>query len=300
MKREDLTDLNTFLTVAEECSFTRAAKKLGTSQSAVSSAIRRMEERLGIRLITRTTRKVTLTEAGERLLRAAGPAFAFVSDELNALSELSDKPAGTVRISTSDHAARTIIWPAANKLMATYPAIRVEISIEAALTDIVTERFDAGVRLGEHVAKDMVAVRIGPDIRMAAVAAPTYLEGRSVPDSPHDLADHACINIRTPTHGGIYAWEFEKEGREVKVRVEGQFTCNSAPLAVEAAKAGFGIAFVPEFHVQAAIEDGTVIRIMEDWCPPFAGFHLYYPSRRQNSPAFMLLLGELRRIHFER
>jgi DNA-binding transcriptional LysR family regulator len=245
MRREDLVDLNTFLTVAEECSFTRAAKKLGTSQSAVSSTVRRMEERVGVRLLIRTTRKVALTEAGERLLGRLGPALGIVSDELNALAELRDKPSGTVRITTSEHAARTILWPAAKRLMAAYPEVQIEISIEAALTDIVAHRFDAGIRLGEHVAKDMIAMRIGPDVRMAAVAAPGYLAKRPAPVSPHDLAHHACINIRTPTHGGLYAWEFEKKGREVRVRVEGQFTCNSAYFAVEAAKAGFGIAFVP-------------------------------------------------------
>lgn len=211
MRREDLVDLNAFLTVAEERSFTRAARKLSTSQSAVSQMIRRMEERVGVRLLTRTTRKVTLTEAGERLLSTASPAFSLVSSELNSLAELRDRPSGTLRITSSEHAARTILWPATSKLMAAYPDVRIEISVEAELTDIVTERFDAGVRLGEHIAKDMVAARIGPDVRMAAVAAPEYLAKRSAPVSPHELRDHLCINIRTPTHGELYAWEFEKK-----------------------------------------------------------------------------------------
>ncbi len=295
MKREDLVDLNVFLTVAEQRSFTRAAKKLNTSQSAVSTTVRRMEEKLGLRLLTRTTRRVALTEAGERLLDAAGPAFSLLDEKLEALAELRDKPAGSVRITAPEHAARTILWPAARKLMATHPDVRIEISVNAMFTDIVAERFDAGVRLGEHIAKDMIAMRIGPEVSMTAIAAPGYLAERGVPEMPHDLADHVCISYRTPTDADFYIWEFERDGREVKVRVEGQFTCNNAPLAVEAAKAGFGIAFVPKFHSETALTEGTVERVLEDWCPDFAGYHLYYPSRRQNFPAFTLLLEELRR-----
>jgi DNA-binding transcriptional LysR family regulator len=294
MKREDLVDLNAFRTVAEESSFTHAAARLGTSQSAVSTAMRRLEERLGIPLLIRTTRQVTLTEAGERLLATLGPALSAMEGELEALMALRDKPAGTVRITTSDHAARAILWPAAQRVMTAYPDIRVEISIESALTDIVTHRFDAGIRLGERLANDMVAVRIGGDVRMAAVAAPEYLANHHAPASPEDLSSHLCVNIRTPTHGGIYAWEFEKDGRDVKVRVEGQFICNDAPLAVEAAKAGFGIAYVPDYHVGSELTHGSLIRLMEDWCPTFSGFHLYYPSRRQKTPAFSILLDELR------
>lgn len=294
MKREDLVDLNAFRTVAEERSFTRAAARLGTSQSAVSTAMRRLEDRLGIRLLTRNTRQVTLTEAGERLLGTVGPALSIMEEQLGALMELRDKPAGTVRITTSDYAAQAILWPSARRVMAAYPDIRVEISIESALTDIVTHRFDAGVRLGEQLANDMVAVRIGGDVSMAAVAAPGYMQQRTVPRSPQDLSSHTCINIRTPTHGGIYAWEFEKDGRAIRVRVEGQFTCNSAPLAVKAAREGFGIAYIPDYHAEESLNDGSLVRVMEDWCPRFSGFHLYYPSRRQKTSAFSILLEDLR------
>lgn len=294
MLRADLNDLNTFLMVAEERSFTRAARRLHTSQSAVSTTVRRMEERLGVRLLTRTTRKVMPTEAGQRLLDAVGPAFRVVGDELAALASLRDAPAGIVRISTSDHAAQTLVWPAAARLMAAYPDIRVEISVDAALTDIVAHRFDAGVRLGEHIAQDMVAVRIGPDVSMAAVASPAYLEARLAPTIPDALGGHECINIRTPTHGDLYTWEFERNGREVRVRVEGRFTCNHAGLAVRAAEAGLGIAFVPHFHAADALAAGSVVRVLEEWCPPFDGYHLYYPSRRHNGRAFELLVDALR------
>lgn len=294
MRREELAELNCFVTVAEERNFTRAATRLGTSQSAVSNTIRRLEERTGVRLITRTTRKVVLTEPGERLLESIGPALTFIDRELAALADFRDRPAGMVRVTTSEHAAQTILWPAARRLMKAYPDIRVELSVEAALTDIVDHRFDAGVRLGEHVAKDMIALRIGSDVRMMAVASPAYLRSRARPESPGDLAAHACINIRTPTNGGLYGWEFEKDGREIRVKVEGQFVCNTAPLAVAAAASDLGIAFVPDFHAQEAVDTGNVVPLLEDWCQPFAGYHLYYPSRRQSSTAFSLLLAELR------
>jgi DNA-binding transcriptional LysR family regulator len=294
MRREDLVDLNAFLTVAEERSFTRAAAKLGTSQAAVSGIVRRLEERLGIRLLTRTTRKVSLTEAGERLLHNVGPALDLIAAEIASLSELRDKPAGTIRITTSEHAARTIIWPAMEKLLPDYPDIKVELSIDARLSDIVAERFDAGVRLGEQVAKDMIAVRIGPDVRMAAVGAPSYFAGRPKPRVPQDLAKRMCINHRFPTLGGVYAWEFEKDGRKLRVRGEGRLTCNNAPLAVQAARSGFGLAFVPEFHATSFLADGSIVRVLEDWCPPFPGYHLYYPSRRQISPALALIVEALR------
>lgn len=294
MTRDDLVDLNAFVTVAEERSFTRAAAKLGTSQSALSHTIRRLEARLDVRLLTRTTRSVMPTEAGERLLHALRPAFDGIDAELAALTELRDKPAGTVRITATEHAAVSILWPMIQRLAPEYPDIRIEISIDSGLTDIVAERFDAGVRLGEQVARDMVAVRIGPELRMAAVAAPSYFAAHPVPRTPQDLADHNCINLRFRTLGGLYAWEFEKYGREVKVRVDGQLIFNDAPMIIRAARAGFGIAFLPEDHVLSALSDGGLVRVLEDWCPPFPGYHLYYPSRRQHSPAFAIILEALR------
>lgn len=294
MQRDDLIDLNAFLAVAEERSFTRAAAKLGTSQSALSHAVRRLETRLGIRLLSRTTRNVMPTEAGERLLRTLGPALDEIDAELAALGELREKPAGTVRITTGEHAARTILWQALERLLPDYPDLKVEISINQGLTDIVEERFDAGVRLGEQVAKDMIAVRIGPDVRMAVVGAPAYFADRPIPRVPQDLAEHRCINLRLPTFGGLYVWEFSKNGRELNVRVDGQLVFSSAPMMVTAAAAGFGLALVMEDKVRDAIADGSLVRVLADWCEPFAGYHLYYPTRRQASPAFTLLLEALR------
>jgi DNA-binding transcriptional LysR family regulator len=294
MRREDLADLAAFAAVAEERSFTRAAARLGTSQSALSHTIRRLEGRLGVRLLTRSTRSVAPTEAGERLLRTLGPAFEEIELGLAQLTALRDKPAGTIRISASEHAARAILWPKLATLLPDYPDINVEISVDSGLVDIVAERFDAGVRLGEQVAKDMIAVRIGPELRMAAVAAPSYLAGRARPETPHDLAAHDCINLRLRTLGGLYAWEFEKDGRELRVRVEGRVVSNDVDLILEAALEGFGIAFLPDDHVAEAIAEGRLVRMLEDWTPPFPGFHLYYPSRRQQSPAFALVVETLR------
>jgi DNA-binding transcriptional LysR family regulator len=294
MQREDLVDLNALLTVAEEKSFTRAAAKLGTSQSSLSHTIRRLETRLGVRLLTRTTRSVAPTLAGERLLKTLRPALDSIGTELASLSELRDKPAGTIRITTSDHAARTILWPALERLLPGYPDIHVELSIDSGLTDIVTERFDAGVRLGEALAKDMIAVRIGPDLRMAVVGAPAYFKDRAIPRSPQDLAEHNCINLRFLSAGGLYAWELEKKGREVRVRVEGQLAFNNVPMIIRAAASGFGLGFVMEDQVAEHLSDGRLVRVLEDWCPPFAGYHLYYPSRRQPSAAFSLLVDALR------
>lgn len=294
MRREDLVDLNAFLTVAEERSFTRAAAKLGTSQSALSHTIRRLEARLGVRLLNRTTRSTAPTEAGERLLRALAPALGEIAAELASLSELRERPAGTVRITAGSHAARTILWPALARLLPGYPDIVVEIAVDNGLTDIVAERFDAGVRLGEQVAKDMVAVRIGPDLRMAVVGAPSYFAKRPPPQTPQDLTAHDCINLRLPTYGGLYAWEFEKGGRELKVRVEGQLVFNDSALVVEATLAGFGLACLPENEVEAHLADGRLVRALEGWCPPFPGYHLYYPSRRQPTPAFAVLVDALR------
>ncbi len=294
MRREQLVDLNAFATVAEEENFTRAAAKLGTSQSALSHTVRRLEARLGVRLLTRTTRRVAPTQAGERLLKTLGPALDIIAAELDSLRELREKPAGTIRITTSEHAANSVLWPALEKLLPGYPDISVETSINSGLTDIVAERFDAGLRLGESVAKDMVAVRIGPDLRMAVVGAPAYFAGRRRPRIPQDLAGHQCINLRLPTAGGLCAWELEKDGRELRVRVEGQLAFNNPLMILRAALAGFGLACVLEDHVAAYVAEGRLIRVLEDWCPSFAGYHLYYPSRRQPSAAFALLVNALR------
>ncbi len=294
MAQENLNDIIAFLAVANESSFTRAAAKLGVSQSALSHTIRGLEERLGLRLLTRTTRSVAPTESGERLIRTVGPRLEEIDAELTALSELREKPAGTIRITTGEHAAEAIIWPALAKLLPRYPEIKVELTVDYGLTDIVAERYDAGVRLGEQVAKDMIAVRIGPDFRMAVVGAPSYFERRSRPHKPQDLTALDCINIRLPTYGGIYAWEFEKRGRMLKVRVEGQLVFNNMALRLNAVLAGLGLAYLPEDQVQTHLADGRLIRVLADWCPPFSGYHLYYPSRRQPAPAFALLVEALR------
>jgi len=294
MPRENVNDLLAFLAVAKERSFTRAAAKLGVSQSALSHTIRGLEARLGLRLLARTTRSVAPTEAGERLLRSVGPRFDEIDAELAALSELREKPAGAIRITAAEHPAETILWPAVAKLLPDYPDIKVEIVIDYGLTDIVAERFDAGVRLGEALAKDMIAVRIGPDMRMAVVGAPSYFAKRPRPRTPQDLAGHNCINLRLPTLGGLYAWEFEKGKRELKVHVEGQLAFNNIGLRLNAALAGLGLAYLPEDQAQKQLAEGRLIRVLEDWCPPFSGYHLYYPSRRQPTPGFALLVDALR------
>jgi len=294
MKREDLVDLNAFMAVAEEKSFTRAAAKLGTSQSVLSHTVRRLEARLGVRLLTRTTRSVASTEAGERLLAALGPALDMIDCELVSLGDLRDKPAGTIRITTSEHAAQTVLSPVLERFLPKYPDIHVELNIDASFTDIVTDKFDAGVRLGEALAKDMIATRIGPELRMAVVGSPAYFANRPAPKTPQDLAEHNCINMRMPTSGGLYAWELEKAGREVRVRVDGQLVSNNPKSIVRAATAGLGLAFVMESSVASRVADGRLVRVLEDWCPPFPGYHLYYPSRRQPSAAFVLLVEALR------
>jgi DNA-binding transcriptional LysR family regulator len=294
MDRKSINDLLAFLAVARERSFTRAAAKLGVSQSALSHTMRALEERLGVRLLTRTTRSVAPTEAGERLFRALGPRFDEIDAELAALSVLREKPAGTIRITTSEHAAEAILWPALADLLSKYSDINVELVVDNGLTDIVAERFDAGVRLGEQVTKDMVAVRIGPDMRMAVVGAPSYFAMRPKPKTPRNLTDHDCINIRLPTYGGLYAWEFEKNGRELKVRVEGRLVFNSFALRLKAVLAGLGLAYVREDQINAHVAEGRLIRVLADWCPTFSGYHLYYPSRRQPTPAFALLVEALR------
>jgi DNA-binding transcriptional LysR family regulator len=294
MPRENLNDLLAFLAVARERSFTRAAAKLGVSQSALSHTIRGLEERLGLRLLTRTTRSVSPTEAGERLLRTAGPRLEEIEAEIAALSELREKPAGTIRLTAIDHAADTVLWPKLARLLREYPDLKVEIVTDYGLTDIVTERYDAGVRLGEQVAKDMIAVRIGPDQRMAVVGAPSYFAKRPPPRKPQELINHNWINLRLPTRGGLYAWEFEKGKRQLRVHVEGQLVFNGTAQMLKAALAGFGLAYVPEDLAQPHIAKRRLKRVLEDWCPPFSGYHLYYPSRRQLTPAFALLLEALR------
>jgi DNA-binding transcriptional LysR family regulator len=294
MQRGDLNDLLVFLAVARERSFTRAAAKLGVSQSALSHTIRGLEERLGVRLLTRTTRSVSPTEAGERLLHTVGPRFEEIEAELEAVSEFRDKPAGTIRITAGDHAIETTLWPKLTKFLASYPHIKVEIAIDYGLTDIAAERYDAGVRWGEQVAKDMIAVRIGPDVRFAVVGAKSYFAKRPPPETPQDLIAHNCINLRLPTYGGLYAWEFERDGRELKVRVEGQLVFNGIFQVLDAALAGFGLAYVPEDLAQHHLAKGHLKQVLEEWCPPWSGYHLYYPSRRQHSAAFALLVDALR------
>jgi DNA-binding transcriptional LysR family regulator len=294
MRRENVSDLLAFLAVARERSFTKAAAKLGVSQSALSHTIRGLEERLGLRLLTRTTRSVSPTTAGERLLASVGSRFEEIEAELEALSELREKPAGTIRITAGEHAVNSVLWPKLAKFLPEYPDIKVEIIIDYGLIDIVAQRYDAGVRSGEQVAKDMIAVRIGPDMRMAVVGAPSYFEKRPAPKKPQDLTEHNCINLRLPTYGGLYAWEFEKGDRELKVRVEGQLVLNGTTQMLNAALTGLGLAYVPEDLAQPHLAKGLLQRVLEDWCPPYSGYHLYYPSRRQSSAAFGLLIDALR------
>lgn len=294
MRRGDIGDLIAFLAVADERSFTKAAAKLATSQSALSHIIRRLEARLGLRLLTRTTRSVAPTEAGERLLTELRPTFEDIKAKLAALSELRETPAGTVRITATEDAARTILWPAFARLLAKYPDINVELVVEPRLIDIVAERLDAGVRIGEQVARDMIAVRIGPDMRMAAVGSPAYFARHRPPATPRELAEHDCIRVRRPGRGDFYAWEFEKDGRPLRARTEGKLVFNSASLVVEAAAAGHGLAFLPEHLIDVELRSGRLTRVLEEWCPPFPGYHLYYPSRRQQSPAFALVIEALR------
>lgn len=294
MPRETLHDLFAFISVARERSFTRAAAQLGVTPSALSHSMRGLEERLGLRLLNRTTRSVTPTEAGERLLQSVGPRFDEIEAEVAGLSALRDKPAGTVRISADEHSLTTVLWPRLRKLLPDYPDIRVEIVTDYTLTDIVAERFDAGVRFGEIVAKDMIAVRIGPDARMLAVASPGYFAAHGRPSTLEELTDHNCINLRLPTYGGLYAWEFERDGRELRVRVDGQLTFSSILPITQAALEGFGIACLPQAQVQPHLDSGALEAVLTEWSPPFPGYHLYYPSRRQPTPAFATIVEALR------
>jgi DNA-binding transcriptional LysR family regulator len=293
MAGESFHDLVAFVAVAQERSFTRAAAKLGVSQSALSQTIRNLEARVGIRLLTRTTRSVAPTEAGERLMHGVAPRFEEIDAELDALSRLRDKPAGTIRITSTENAANAILRPVLRRFLPHYPDIRVEIVVDYGLNDIVAERYDAGVRPGGNVAKGMIAVRIGPDMRMAVVGAPSYFEKRPPPRMPQDLTVHDCVNLRTPTHGGLYPWEFDKDGRELRVRVEGQLVFNNSGLMLNAALDGLGLAYLPEEQVQPYLDDGQLVHVLASWCQPFSGYHIYYPSRRQPSPAFALLVDAL-------
>ena len=294
MQKETAADLVAFLAVAREKSFTRAAAQLGVSQSALSQTMRGLETRLGVRLLTRTTRRISPTEAGERLLRSIVPRFAEMDAELQVVTELREKPAGTIRLTATENAAASVLWPGLERFLPKYPDIKIEIVIDYGLTDIVAERFDAGVRTGETVAGGMISVRIAPDMRMAVVGAPSYFVGHKPPATPQDLTAHNCINLRLPTRGGLYAWEFEKAGRELNVRVDGQLVFGTAALILTAARAGFGLAYLTEEQVQQDLTSGRLVRVLADWCPPFSGYHLYYPSRRQPTQAFTLLVEALR------
>lgn len=294
MQREELGDLLAFLAVVEAGSFTKAAVRIGTSQSALSYTVQRLEARLGVRLLNRTTRRVAPTDAGERLAATLRPSFAEIEAELATLRGERDRPAGLIRITTSAHAAEAILWPAISRILPDYPDLKVELNVDSRFTDLVAERYDAGVRLGESLEADMIAVRIGPDIRMAMVGAPDYFARAGRPEVPQDLVRHACINLRLQTLGNLYVWEFAKAGRSLNVRVDGPLTFNTPALCLAAAVAGHGLAFLPEDHAQDHLSAGRLIRAMEDWCQPFSGYHLYYPSRRQMSPALALIVDRLR------
>lgn len=294
MARENYNELIAFIAVARECSFTKAAAHLGITQSALSHTVKGLEKRLGIRLLSRTTRNVSLTEAGERLLTRISPKFEEIDSEISLLSELRDKPAGTIRISSSDHAIDTLLWPKLVETLKQYPDIKLELCVDYGFTDIVERRFDAGVRFGEAISNDMIAIRIGPDLSMAAVATPEYFSQHAKPQAPHDLLEHSCINLRLPTYGGLYAWEFEKGDRQLNVNVEGQLVFNSINQILQATLASFGIAFLPEDIFQPYVESGKLVRVLEDWCPSFSGYHLYFPNRMRSSPAFDVVVNALR------
>jgi len=294
MARRNFNDLLAFITVAREGSFTRAAGVLGVTQSALSQAIKALEESLGIRLLTRTTRSVSPTAAGEHLLQSIGNHFDDIDAELDALTALRDSPGGLVKITSGDHVLRTVLLPKLMPLLHQYPDVRIEFDVSYALRNIVADRFDAGVRLGESIDKDMVAVPIGPRLRMATAATPGYFAAHGKPKVPGDLTAHRCINIRLPTNGGLYVWEYEKKGRELNVRVDGPLVFSTSPHMVDAALDGLGLVHLPEDELQPHLKSGRLVRVLEDWCPLFPGYHLYYPSRRQPSPAFSLVLDALR------
>ncbi|WP_339474265.1 LysR family transcriptional regulator [Pseudomonas sp. RL_5y_Pfl2_69] len=294
MAVENYEQLAIFSVVAQERSFTRAAARLGISQPALSRAMRQLEERLGVRLLARTTRSVAPTQAGEHLLQVIAPRFDEINNELALLSKFRDKPAGTLRITAGEHASIAVLQPVLAQLLPDNPDLNIEIIVDYGLTDIVAEGFDAGVRLGEQVAKDMIAMRIGPDMRMAVVGSPAYFSRYPKPVTPADLVSHNCITLRMPTHGGLFMWEFEKNGQALKVRIEGQLVFNNIAMRLESVLQGLGLAYMPEDVVRPHVEQGRLIRVLEDWCEPYSGYHLYYPSRRQSSPAFTLLREALR------
>jgi DNA-binding transcriptional LysR family regulator len=294
MPQENFNNLAAFVMVAKERSFTKAAAKLGVSQSALSQTIKLLEAHLGLPLLTRNTRSVKPTEAGERLLGTLAPRFAEMEQEIAVLSAMREKPAGTIRITAGEHPAVTVLQPALRRFLPEYPDIHVEVIVDYGLTDIVAQGYDAGVRLGEQVARDMIAVRIGPDMRMAVVGSPAYFERHPVPQIPQDLTQHNCINFRLPTYGGLFPWEFEKAGRELKVRVDGQLVFNNITMRLDAALGGLGLAYLPEDQALPFLTDGRLIRVLQDWCEPFPGYHLYYTSRRYPSPAFALLVDALK------
>lgn len=294
MLRENVQDLLAFVSVAREKSFTKAAAILGVSQSALSHTVRQLEERLGVRLLTRTTRAVSPTEAGQRLIDGISAQFEEIQAQLEALNAVRDKPAGTIRIAASDHAITHVLWPKLRKFLPKFPDIKVELTLDNGLTDIVTERHDAGVRMGEHLAKDMISARIGPDFALAVVGAPAYFEKHSPPKHPKDLVRHTCINFRLPTSGGLYAWEFAEKEREIKIRVEGQVAFNNIFNLLQATLDGFGLGYIPEDIVLPHIRSGKLRRVLKEYSPSWDGYHLYYPSRRQSSPAFVALVEALR------
>ncbi|ADO49483.1 LysR family transcriptional regulator [[Enterobacter] lignolyticus] len=294
MLKENFNELQIFLVVARERSFTRAAARLGVSQSALSHAMKALEARLNLRLLTRTTRSVAPTEAGERVIACLAPRLDELERELENIVQLNGVISGNIRLSAGEHAARRLLWPKLKPFLQAWPQINIELVVDNGFVDIVDGRFDAGVRLGESVDKDMVAVRIGPDMRMAAVGSPGYFAARGIPQTPHELQQHRCINMRLPTAGGLYHWEFEKDGKPLRVGVEGQLTFNLLAERVDAIVSGFGIGFVPEDMVQDELRAGALVRVLESWCPTFPGYYLYYPSRRQHPPAFALLIDALR------
>jgi DNA-binding transcriptional LysR family regulator len=294
MTRTRIDELTAFVAVARERSFTKAAAKLGVSQSSLSHIMRDLEARLGVRLLSRTTRNVALTEPGELLMRTVAPRLEEIAGAVAGLSEYREKPAGTIRLTATEHAARALLLPVLETLLPNYPDIKVEVVLDYGLTNIVAERYDAGIRSGELVEKDMIAVPIGPDLRMAVVGAPSYFREHPRPRTPQDLTEHRAINLRLPTHGGLYAWEFEKKGRELRVRVDGPLVFNSSALILDAAIAGLGLGYLTETQVEPYLESGRLVRVLEDWCEPFSGYHLYYPATRLRTSAFTLLVDALR------
>jgi DNA-binding transcriptional LysR family regulator len=296
MRRDSLDDFQTFIAVAEAGSFTKAAAELGVSQSAVSYSVRMLEQRLGVRLISRTTRSLSLTDAGDRLLQSLAPAFAQINSEIEALTSSQGRPAGRIRITISRQAAQMVIWPMLPDFLAQYPGIEVELSLDEGLMDIVAGRFDAGIRLGERLEKDMIGVRVGPDLRMALVGSPAYFAKRPIPKTPHDLRDHLGVNYRQRTGGGLYAWEFERDGEKLEVRMDGPVTLNDGEMLETAAREGLALAFmIEDQNILSHVAEGRLVRVLEDWCQPFPGYHLYYPSRRQPTAAFSLFVDALRR-----